>query len=570
MPTYAVDAAREEAAAAVRAVLGEPVDVAVAVPPPGVAADLAVPCFPLAARLKTPPADLARRLAGHMPPLRLLGQPRADGGYLNFPLNRAAYATAVLEDLARLEDRYGSSGEGGGRAVVIDFSSPNVARPMSVGHLRSTIIGDALHRLCAFSGYRPVGVNHFADWGTQFGTLLYGMTHWLDREAYARAPVAELLRLYVKFDQEAERNPNLRDEARAWALRLERGDPEARGMWEEIVRHSLAEFRRIYERLGVTFDSWRGESAYLEDTKAVIDEAVRKGAAREDQGALIVPLADEGIEPPLILRTSDGRTMYQTRDVAAAIYRIRTYDPAQLIYVVGAEQRLHFRQLFATLRKLGYTGVSYAHVEFGLITLPEGRMSTRRGRVVFLDDVLDEAVARARLLVEKNQELSGEEKDEVARIVGIGAIKYADLSQNRVKNIVFEWDRMLALDGDSAPYLQYTYVRARGIMRKGAAPYPTGGIDIRATETPEEWALIKHLARFPEAVREATRTYHPHVVANYLYHLAQAFHAFYHQAPVLQAADEPLRDSRMALVRATAQVMRTGLGLLGIQVPERM
>ena len=570
MPTYAFDTAREEAISGVRAVVGEPLEVIVTVPPQGVDADLAVPCFPLAAKLKKSPADVARQLADHMPVLSLLAQPRADGGYLNFLLNRPAYAKAVTEDLRRLEDRYGSGDGGNGQAVVIDFSSPNVARPMSVGHLRSTIIGDALHRLYAFSGYRPVGVNHYADWGTQFGTLLYGMTHWRDPDAYARDPVPELLRLYVRFDQEAERNPALRDEARSWALRLERGDLEARRMWAEIVEHSLAEFRRIYERLGVAFDSWRGESAYLDDSRTVIEEASRKGVAREDQGALIVPLGDAGIETPLILRTSDGRTMYHTRDLAAAIYRIRTYAPAQLIYVVGADQRLHFRQLFATLTKMGYDGPTYAHVDFGLITLPEGRMSTRRGRVVFLDDVLDEAVARARQLVEKNQELSGAEKDEVARIVGIGAIKYGDLSQNRVKNIVFEWDRILALDGDSAPYLQYTYVRARGIMRKGTMAHSAGGIDVRATETPEEWALIKHLARFPGAVRDATRAYHPHVVANYLYHLAQTFHAFYHQVPVLQATDEALRESRMDLVRATAQVMRTGLGLLGIQVPERM
>lgn len=571
MPTYAYESARVQAVAGVRHVLGSSVEVTVATPPTGVDADLAVPCFPLAARLGKTPGDVARQLADHMPPLELLQQPRAEGGYLNFPFNRVAYAKAVMEDLTRLGGRYGSGDEGGGKPVVIDYSSPNVARPMSVGHLRSTIIGDALHRLQAFAGYRPVGVNHFADWGTQFGTLLYGMTHWLDPDAYAREPVAELLRLYVKFDQEAEGNPALRDDARRWAARLEQGDAEARRMWEEIVRHSVAEFNKVYEMLGVTFDSWRGESAYLDDAQAIIDEAVRKGVAVEDQGALIVPLEDAGIGTPLILRTSDGRTVYHTRDLAAAVYRIRTYHPVQLIYVVGDTQRLHFRQLFATLQKLGYTGITYAHVDFGLVTLPEGRMSTRRGRVVFLEDLLAEAITRARRLVEeKNPDLPDAEKEEIARIVGIGAIKYADLSQNRVKNIVFEWERMLALDGDSAPYLQYTYVRARGIMRKGAMAYPAGGIDPRATETPEEWALIKHVARFPEAVREAARAFHPHVVANYLYQLAQIFHAFYHQVPVLQAEDDALRRSRMELVRATAAVMQTGLGLLGIRVPERM
>jgi len=570
-PSYAYDTARGEAVEGVRQVLGEPVDVAVATPPPGVDADLAVPCFPLAARLRRAPEALARQLADRMPPLGLLQPPRAEGGYLNFQFHRGAYATAVLEDLRRLGDAYGRSEEGAGRTVVIDFSSPNVARPMSVGHLRSTILGDALHRLYRFTGYAPVGVNHYADWGTQFGTLLYGMTHWLDREAYAREPVPELLRIYVKFDQEASRDPSLREAARRWAGRLEQGDPEARRLWEEIVRVSLAEFNRIYAMLGVTFDSWRGESAYLEDAQAIIEEAVRAGVAVEDQGALIVPLQDAGIDTPLILRTSDGRTVYHTRDLAAAVYRIRTYRPAQLIYVVGADQRLHFRQLFATLRKMGYGGVTYVHVDFGLITLPEGRMSTRRGRVVFLEDVLQEAVARARRLVEeKNPGLPEAEKDEVARLVGIGAIKYADLSQSRVKNVVFDWDRMLSLDGDSAPYLQYTYVRARGIMRKGGERDPAGGVEVRAPETAEEWSLVKHLARFPEAVREAARTYHPHLVASYLSQLAQTFHAFYHQVPVLQAGDESLRRARLALVRATAVVMRTGLGLLGIGVPERM
>lgn len=570
MPSYAVDQAASEVVAGVRGVLGEPLEVAVATPPAGVDADLAVPCFGFASKLRQSPDDVARRLADHMPPLGLLEQPVGEHGYLNFRYNRASYGKLVLEDIFRLDDRFGSGEEGGGRRVVLDISSPNVARPMSVGHLRSTIIGDALHRLFAFSGYTPVGVNHYADWGTQFGTLLYGMTQWLDQSAYRTAPVRELLRIYVKFDEEARSDPALRERAREWALRLEQGDPEARRMWKEIVEVSLAEFRKIYDLLGVTFDSWRGESAYLEMSSEVLDEARGKGVAVEDQGALIIPLKDEGIEAPFILRSSDGRTLYSTRDLAAAIYRIRTYDASQLIYVVGAEQKLHFRQLFASLRKLGYGGAIFVHVDFGLITLPEGRMSTRRGRVVFLEDVIHEAITRARVLVEKNADLSEAEKDAVARAVGVGAVKYADLSQGRTKTIVFEWDRMLSLEGDSAPYLQYTYVRARGILRRGAAPYPAGGIDRRAMETGEEWALIKHLARFPAAVREAVRGYHPHVVANYLFQLAQLFHVFYHNVPVHQAEDEHLRASRMSIVHGAAQVMRTGLGLLGIAVPERM
>lgn len=571
MSAYTFEAAREQAIAAVRHALGEPVDLAMAIPPAGVDADLAVPCFPLASRLRKSPQEIAVHLAQHLRPGPLLESARAAGGYLNLTFNRQAYAGSVMDDLRRLGDRYGSSETGAHRSAVIDYSSPNIARPMSVGHLRSTIIGAALYNLFAFTGYRPVGVNHPADWGTQFGTLLYAVGTWLDRAAYAGDPIRELLRLYVQFDAEAEKDPSLRDRAREWSLRLEQGDPEARALWEEIVRYSMAEFSKIYDLLEVRFDYTLGESFYVDKTPEVIELAVRKGVAVEDQGALIVPLADVGIDTPLILRTSDGRTLYATRDLAAAIYRIRTFAPAQLIYAVGVDQRLYFRQLFATLRKLGFDGVTYAHVDFGMISLPEGRMSTRKGRVVFLEDVLQEAMTRARALVdEKNPELPEAERVEVARFVGVGAIKYADLSQNRVKNIVFDWERMLSLDGDSAPYLQYTYVRARSILRKGGEVPVSAPFDGRAAATGEEWTLLKHLARFPEVVQEAAHAYHPHLVANYLFRLAQGFHAFYHEVPVLQADDAALRTSRMRLVEGVATVMRTGLGLLGIRVPERM
>src|SRR5207249_3235244 len=337
-------------------------------------------CFPLAAALHASPQEIAARLARTVTLGPLLESAQASGGYLNLTFARGAFAAGVMGDVHRMGDRYGALDAGGGRTVVIDFSAPNVARQMSVGHLRSTIIGAALYELHKFAGYQSIGDNHLGDWGTQFGTLLYAYHAWLDREAYAQDPIGELLRLYVKFDAEARRDPSLRDQARQWHL-------------------------------------------------------------RQDQGALIVRLDDVGIKTPLILRRSDGATLYHTRDLATAIYRLRTFHPSKILYVVGADQRLHFQQLFATLRKLGFGDVDYVHVDFGLIQLPQGRMSTRRGRVVFLEDVLDEAMARARRLVEeKNPELSEPEKDEVARIVGIGAIKYADLSQNRVKNIVFDWD----------------------------------------------------------------------------------------------------------------------------------
>ncbi|MDQ7820519.1 MAG: arginine--tRNA ligase [Armatimonadota bacterium] len=578
MTTYTYQAARQQALDAVRAALdslapGAAADLSLpaSVPPAGVAADLAVPCFALAARLRQPPAEVARRLAEAVGAGPLVAEARAEGGYLNIAFDRPPVARGVLDELAALGGRYGSTDAGGGRAVVIDYSSPNVAKPMSVGHLRSTIIGDALYRLFAFTGYRPVGVNHIADWGTQFGKLLYAFLTWGDREAYRRDPLRELLRVYVQFEREAERDASLEERGREWSLRLEQGDPQARALWREFVDHSLAAFNRIYDLLEVRFDHVLGESFYADKVGEVIEMALRAGVAVEDEGALIIRLDDVGISTPLVLRRRDGATLYVTRDLAAAIYRIRTWNPVQLIYVVGSEQRLHFQQLFAALRKLGFTQVTYAHVDFGLITLPEGRMSTRRGRVVFLEDVLSEAIARARALVDaKNPELPEDERAEVARIVGIGALKYADLSQNRVKNITFDWDRMLSLEGDSAPYLQYTYVRARGILRRGGAEALEGPFDPRVAEGAREWALLRSLGRFPDVVWEATHTYSPHLVANHLYDLAQAFHAFYHEVPVLQTPDPGLRATRVRLVAGVATVMRTGLGLLGIRVPERM
>ncbi|MGH2348116.1 MAG: arginine--tRNA ligase, partial [bacterium] len=514
MISYTLDRIRAQILDAVRRAVGDGVELSTTVPPPGVSADLAVPCFPLASALRKSPAAIAAEAAGVIATDGALASVHADGGYLNFVLDRQTFAAGVMGDVARAGDRYGSSDRGTGRAVVIDYSAPNIARPMSVGHLRSTVIGDAIYKLYAFGGYRPIGDNHLGDWGTQFGAYLYAFTTWVDDAAYRQDPIGELLRIYVKFDAEARAQPELRERAREWSLKLEEGDPEARRLWAEFTSHSKREFDRVYQLLGVSFDYTLGESFYEDKTQEVIDLAVRSQVAVEHEGALIVPLDDVGITTPLLLRRRDGATLYSTRDLAAALYRIREFHPARLIYVVGA-QALYFSQIFATLRKLGFADVEYVHVDFGSITLPEGRMRTRRGTVIFLEDVLHEAMLRARKMVdEKNPELSEEERAEVARIVGVGAVKYADLSQTRVKNIAFDWDRMLALDGDSAPYLQYTYVRARGILRKAGAE-PTGGaFDARAADAPEAWTVCKTLARFPEAVREAGESYLPHVVAN--------------------------------------------------------
>ncbi len=537
----------------------------------GVDADLAVPLFRIAKEKNENPVQLAESLAGlelagtgftKLEPLR---------GYLNFTLDRPAFAREVLEDLRLRGKRYGSTEEGSGRTVVVDYSSPNVAKPFSVGHLRSTVIGQALCNILSWVGYRVIGDNHLGDWGTQFGKLLCAFSLWGSEERLQDAPTAHLLELYVRFHEEAEKEPELEEKAREWFCRLEQGETSARTLWRRFVDLSRAEFERIYARLGVSFDYTLGESFYEGRLDGVVERAVQKGvASRDAEGVVLIPLEDYGIKTPLLLRKSDGTSLYATRDIACYEYRLETWQPEKILYVVGAEQELYFQQLNAALRRLGYT-VPCVHVSFGLIRLPEGRMSTRKGRVVLLDEVLDEAVRRAKLVLTA-REMSEEEKNRVAELVGIAAVKYADLSQSRTKEVVFDWDRMLSLDGDSAPYLLYAHTRCQSILRKA------GQNGERFAETdaegwnpgPEEFAVVRGLAKFPEAVRQAATTYEPHRIANQLFRLAQDFSVFYSKVPVLKAETEQLQRVRLALVWATAMVLKTGLGLLGIGVPERM
>jgi arginyl-tRNA synthetase len=446
----------------------------------GIDADLAVPLFRIAKERGENPQALAECLAGS---LQLKGTRFASAtalkGYLNLTFDRARFAQEVIADFQRDPDRYGGAGVGAGRSIVIDYSSPNIAKPFSVGHLRSTIIGQALHNILSFLGYQVIGDNHLGDWGTQFGKLLSAFARWGSEDELERNPTAHLLSLYVRFHDEAKANDDLEFEARDWFRRLETGDERARSLWQRFVKLSTAEFGRIYDLLGVRFDSTRGESTYEDRLSGVISRALDRGVARRekpaaamvtggdevgpDETVVIIPLDDAGIETPLILQKSDGTSLYATREIATAEYRIERWHPEKMLYVVGKEQELYFRQFSAALGRLGI-GVPCIHVTFGLVRLPEGRMSTRAGRVVFLEDVIAEAIRRAEVVVQ-DRDLSPEEKTGISRIVGIGAIKYADLSQSRIKEVVFDWDRMLALDGDSAPYLQYAYTRTRSILR---------------------------------------------------------------------------------------------------------
>lgn len=543
-------------------------------PPTNVAADLGQPCFALAKRLRQAPAAIAAELAQRVafPGGSLVGGVSAQGPYLNFNVEPRRLAERVLAEVRQWGDGYGGDDVGAGRNVVLDYSSPNVARRMHIGHIRSTIIGQAIRNLHDFLGYRTVGDNHLGDWGTQFGKLIYAYKKWGDEQAMAADPIEHLVDIYARFHHEAREQPELDDEGRKWFARLEEGDEEARRLWRWFVDLTIQAFEKTYRRLGVRFDTYHGESFYEPMLDDAIREAVEKGVARHDPGspAVILDLSAHGL-PTTLLRKSDGATLYLTRDIATALYRLHEYDPAWNLYIIGEEQTLHLRQLYKAIELMGYPDFAArcVHIPFGTLLKGDGsRFSMREGDVIFLDELLDEAEVRALAIVqEKNPELAEEEKRVIARQVGIGALVYNDLHQDRRRDIVFDWDAMLSFEGNTAPYIQYTHTRCTSVLEKGggaAAEY-----DARLLVEPAEQALVKQLAGFPGAVRRAAAEYAPHVVAEWLYETAREFSRFWRDISILQApAGE--RAARLGLVAAVGQGIRNGLQLLGIEAPRRM
>lgn len=564
---------------------------------PGIDADLTVPAFRLAKTSGADPVSLASSIVSRLDLSNtVFARAFAARGYINLKFDPRVFARAIFADYlgtspelkGQTPDRYGSFRIGKGKVIVIDYSSPNIAKPFSVGHLRSTIIGQALRNIFTALGYQVIGDNHLGDWGTQFGKLLCAFELWGQEDRLQADPTGHLLELYVRFHEQAKQDKTLTSRAREWFRRLETGDPVARSRWQQFVNLSKKEFERIYELLGVTFDVTLGESFYADLAQDVIDQALKKGVARqerpltmlgsrslvnaeeeinEEEKVVLIPLNELGITVPLILQKSDGTSLYATREIATALYRIQTWHPEKILYVVGNEQEFYFKQFNAALKLLGFD-VPCIHVNFGLIRLPEGRLSTRAGRVILLEEVIKEAIERARTVL-LNRDLHKAEKDEIARKVGIGALKYADLSQNRIKDVVFDWNRMLSLDGDSAPYLQYAYTRIRSILRK-AKTDDLNNAEPALLTTPEEQTLLAHIARFPEAILAAAKHYEPHRIANRIYRLARDFSLFYDRIPVLGAETPELRLSRLALVEMTGRIIKAGLALLGIDVMERM
>lgn len=523
----------------------------------------------LAKKLGKAPGEIARELASRLEDMPWLEQVEVAGpGFVNLRLS-GAWLSARIEEAFR-DERIGVESPGKGRTVVVDFSSPNVAKPMHIGHIRSTILGFALDRIHRFLGFDVIADNHVGDWGTQFGILLVGYRRLGDPEAFEKDPIEELERVYVEGYQQAQQDQALMEEARNELVRLQQGEEENRKLWEKFVQASLREFDRIYARLGISFDVTLGESFYNDRLQALVDDLEGRGIASRSDGALVVFLEEEGL-PPFIIQKSDGGFNYATTDIAAILYRVERWRPSKILYVTDEGQQLHFRQLFAVARRLGIE-VELEHIWFGIMRLPEGKFSTREGNVIRLDTFMDEAERRAYEVAHRlNPGLDESLKREIARKVGLGALRYGDMSQNRQSAIEFRWDKALSLEGNSAPYLQYTYARIRSVFRKYREEF--GGGDFQGASVSLEEDLEREIAKaileFPEHVCRSAGSYRPNQLTDYLFDLASLYNRFYQNVPFLKAPDG-LRESRLVLCDLVGRIIRTGLGLLGIEVPDRM
>ncbi len=537
------------------------------VPPDRKLGDYAFPCFVLGKKLKKAPNQIATELASKIRATELIREIRSVGPYLNFKVDQSKLAELVLNQVIEQDENYGSGDQGKGKTILIDFSSPNIAKPFGVGHLRTTVIGNSLYHIFSRLGYKVVRINHLGDWGTQFGKVILSYKMWGDEKEFEQDPISTLYDLYVRFHQEAEKQPELEAEARAWFKKLEDGDDEATQLWRRFRETSIKEFKRVYEMLDIEFDTYPGESFYNKYMDQTIEEIKTKGLAQISQDALVVNL-DKFDLPPCLLKKSDEATLYATRDIAAAIYRRNTYNFHRNLYVVGNAQSLHFRQVFKVLELMGYQWAKdCVHVDFGWIKFKQEMMSTRKGNIVFLEDVLNKSIRLAeRIIQEKNPEL--ENKEGVAREVGIGAVIFADLSTRRNKDINFDWDQVLSFEGETAPYVQYTHARLCSLMRKyGKTVSPD--LDHSVLSTEEESVLIKLLEDFPGRVKSAADNYEPAGICSFLIDLCSAFNRFYQQQRII-TEDRNLTSARMLLVKAIQVTVKSGLSLLGIKAPERM
>ncbi len=557
-------------------------------PPEEEMGDLALPCFVLAKKMHKNPAIIAAEIAEKLNAQKetfCVERAAQVGAYCNIFWNRKAYVEHCLSKLQM--ENLGVEPSGTGKTFCMDYSSPNIAKNFHVGHLRTTIIGNALYKIYQKLGFQVVRINHLGDWGTQFGKLIVAYKLWSSEELVKEKGIEELLRIYVKFNAEAEQNEQLITEAREWFVKMEQNDAEAIAIWEWFKQISMVEFERVYQLLGITFDSYVGESFYRDKVPALVDKLKAKNLLVESQGAQVIDL-EEYQMPPCLITKSDGSSIYHSRDIAAVLYRKEKYDFAKCIYVTGLEQSLHFKQVFKAIEVMGYDWAeTLVHVPYGLVSLDGEKLSTRNGNIIYAEDILKEAISRAeKAILEKNPNLGSRQlqsnqqarpqgslptdsREQVARMVGVGAVIFHDLYHQRIKNIDFSWDDVLNFDGSTGPYVQYTYARAKSVLRKYGERVDFAQADWNALTDSVSYNLVKILGGYEDAVKSAAEKYEPSVVARYVMSLAVAFNKFYHDCTILKA-EGAVKQARLALTELTQRVLRDGCGLLGLECPEEM
>lgn len=531
--------------------------------------DYAFPCFKLAKELRKAPPMIAKDIVEQLPQVDFIAKVDNVNAYINFYMNKEVLVENVFKAVLAEKQEYGMDHSKSKGNVVIDYSSPNIAKPFHVGHLRSTVIGHSLYRIYEALGYNCEGVNHLGDWGTQFGKLIVAYQNYSSKEAIEEKGISELLRIYVLFHEEAEKNPELDQEARNYFTKMEQGDEEALALWKWFKEISLNEFERVYKMLDVTFDSYNGEAFYNDKMAPVIEELENKGLIEVSEGAKLVRLDEENM-PPCLITKNDGSTLYATRDITAAKYRKENYDFKKCIYVTALQQNLHFAQWFKVIEKMGHDWAKdLVHVPFGMVSMENGSLSTRKGNVLLLEDILKEAVQKTKdVIEEKNPSLPN--KEEVAMQVGVGAVVFDNMYNNIIKDIQFSWERVLNFDGETGPYVQYTHARACSVLRKaGIDADATFDVDYSVLTDEASVMVAKELGEFTTVIEEAAAKYEPSYIARYAVDVAQAFNKFYHDNPIL-VDDEKVKQARLAVVIAVKHVLKNALFLLGISAPEQM
>lgn len=542
------------------------------VPPKPELGDFAFPCFRLAKTMHKAPQMIAAEIKEAIGDVDFLEKIEVAGAYLNFYVDKSIYVKTMAK--AAMAEDFGASDEGAGQTICIDYSSPNVAKNFHVGHLRTTIIGNSLYKIYSKLGYHVERINHLGDWGTQFGKLIVAYKRWGSKEAVEEKGIAELMTLYVKFHAEAEKDDALNDEARAWFAKMEQGDEEALEIWQWFKDISLVEYKRTYELLGMEFDHYTGESFYRDKTQAIVDALTQKNLLKKSEGASIVDLEAYDMAPCLIMK-KDGSSIYATRDLAAIFYRKNTYHFSKCLYVTGQEQKLHFAQVFKVVELMGndWAKDQLVHIPYGLVSLEGAKLSSRNGNIIYAEEILRDAIAKVKeIMEEKHPDWTGEnapDKDEIAKRVGIGAILFNDLYNQRIKDVSFHWDKVLNFDGETGPYVQYTYVRCASILRSLPEFKLGEDIDYSLITDQASTALLKELIRFPEVIHMAAEKYEPSLIARYAVAVAQAFNKFYNDNRI-NVEDAATRNARVTLVAITKQRIADALELLGIQCPEQM